>query len=109
MVGLNTALRSRTLPARAAGCHTTTQRGGVMFGKWLRRHAEANQSANGIDRHGDDHLIELRDVLKVYETAAGKFTALKRIDLAIGRGEFVAIIGKSGSGKSTLINMITGI
>ncbi|KPV54467.1 cyclic nucleotide-binding protein [Kouleothrix aurantiaca] len=54
-------------------------------------------------------MIELRNVLKVYESAAGAFTALKSVNLQIARGEFVAIIGKSGSGKSTLINMITGI
>ncbi|MCL4861761.1 MAG: ABC transporter ATP-binding protein [Caldilineaceae bacterium] len=35
--------------------------------------------------------------------------ALRSVDLAIDRGEFVAVVGKSGSGKSTLINMITGI
>jgi ABC-type lipoprotein export system ATPase subunit len=45
----------------------------------------------------------------MYENAAGKFTALKGIDLQVKAGEFVSIIGKSGSGKSTLINMITGI
>jgi ABC-type lipoprotein export system ATPase subunit len=54
-------------------------------------------------------LIELRQVLKVYETPAGGFTALKNVDLTVNAGEFVAVIGKSGSGKSTLINMITGI
>lgn len=54
-------------------------------------------------------LIELRRVVKNYETPAGAFTALAGIDLAIDRGEFVAVVGKSGSGKSTLINMITGI
>jgi len=80
-----------------------------MFGSWFRRRSSANRVTNGSYSHGNDHLIELRDVLKVYETAAGKFTALKSVDLAIGRGEFVAIIGKSGSGKSTLLNMITGI
>jgi putative ABC transport system ATP-binding protein len=58
------------------------------------------------DQH---HLIELRQVRKVFRTAAGEFTALKDVDLQIGPGEFVAVIGKSGSGKSTLINMITGI
>jgi ABC-type lipoprotein export system ATPase subunit len=80
-----------------------------MFGGWFRRRTHSLNAANGIYRHGNDHLIELRDVLKVYESAAGTFTALKRVDLEIGRGEFVAIIGKSGSGKSTLLNMITGI
>jgi putative ABC transport system ATP-binding protein len=54
-------------------------------------------------------LIELRNVVKTYQSAAGAFTALKGIDLQIEPGEFVAVIGKSGSGKSTLINMITGI
>src|SRR5262249_39729929 len=80
-----------------------------MFGRWLRRGKAASGVANGSYRHGNAHLIGLRDVLKVYERAAGWVTALKRIDLEIGRGEFVAIIGKSGSGKSTLLNMITGI
>jgi putative ABC transport system ATP-binding protein len=57
----------------------------------------------------DDAVIVLESVVKQYETAAGAYTALRGIDLRVGRGEFVAIVGKSGSGKSTLINMITGI
>jgi putative ABC transport system ATP-binding protein len=40
---------------------------------------------------------------------AGKFYALRGINLRVDTHEFVAVIGKSGSGKSTLINMITGI
>jgi len=54
-------------------------------------------------------FIALHQVTKVYDTAAGGYTALKDIDLTIGQGELVGIIGRSGSGKSTLINMITGI
>ncbi|HLO14037.1 MAG TPA: ABC transporter ATP-binding protein [Anaerolineales bacterium] len=54
-------------------------------------------------------LIEMCDVVKVYATAAGEFTALKGVNLQVGRGEFVGIIGKSGAGKSTLLNMITGV
>jgi putative ABC transport system ATP-binding protein len=56
-----------------------------------------------------DRLIDLRAVTKAYEVAAGKFLALKAIDIQVNAGEFVAVVGKSGSGKSTLINMITGI
>ena len=59
--------------------------------------------------HGNQVLIELRNVVKSYKTAAGDYTALKGITFHVDRGEFVAVVGKSGSGKSTLINMITGI
>jgi putative ABC transport system ATP-binding protein len=55
------------------------------------------------------NLINLRQVVKVFNTPAGEFHALKGVDLQISAGEFVAVIGKSGSGKSTLSNMITGI
>ncbi len=60
-------------------------------------------------RHGNCHLIELKRVVKVYDTPAGKFHALRGVSLRVDTHEFVAVIGKSGSGKSTLINMITGI
>ena len=54
-------------------------------------------------------LIDMRDVVKVYSTAAGEFDALKGVNLQVGAGEFVGIVGKSGAGKSTLLNMITGV
>lgn len=54
-------------------------------------------------------LIELNNLVKTFQSEAGEFQALKNINLNIGRGEFVGVIGRSGSGKSTLINMITGI
>ncbi len=57
----------------------------------------------------ESRLIELKGVTKAYNVAAGKFMALKGVDMTVGEGEFVAVVGKSGSGKSTLINMITGI
>ena len=54
-------------------------------------------------------MISLNQVSKTYETPAGKFSALKDIDLEIDPGQFVGIVGKSGSGKSTLLNMVAGI
>jgi len=58
---------------------------------------------------GDRSMIDLRHVDKYYKTAVGDYRALTDVDLQIGAGEFVSIIGKSGSGKTTLLNMITGI
>jgi putative ABC transport system ATP-binding protein len=54
-------------------------------------------------------LIELRQVYKVYETAAGDFPALRGVNVEIHPAEFLGVIGKSGAGKSTLLNMITGV
>jgi len=54
-------------------------------------------------------LIELHSVFKSYETGAGQVPVLKDINLQVGEGEFIGLVGPSGSGKSTLINMITGI
>jgi putative ABC transport system ATP-binding protein len=76
---------------------------------WLKKKKRTTGAPNGHYRYGNEHLIELQQVTKVYETSAGPFTALKNINLHVDSGEFVAVIGKSGSGKSTLINMITGI
>ena len=54
-------------------------------------------------------MISLHDVTKTYETPAGKFAALRNIELEIQPGQFVGVVGKSGSGKSTLLNMVAGI
>lgn len=69
----------------------------------------SDAGANGRQVNGSGPLIRLDRVVKTYQTPAGEFVALRDVDLSIGKGEFVAVVGKSGSGKSTLINMITGI
>ncbi|MCA9644231.1 MAG: ABC transporter ATP-binding protein [Polyangiaceae bacterium] len=51
-------------------------------------------------------LIDIRGVSKDYATGPEVVRALDRVDLSIGAGEFVAIIGASGSGKSTLMNIL---
>lgn len=48
----------------------------------------------------------LEHVTRTYKTGADEIRALDGIDLAIGRGEYVAIMGASGSGKSTLMNVL---
>lgn len=52
------------------------------------------------------HLIEVRDVYKIYNPGENQVNALDGVSLTINEGEFVAIIGQSGSGKSTLMNML---
>jgi putative ABC transport system ATP-binding protein len=78
----------------------------------MLQHNHKSGASSAVDQHGGSgqgSLIDLRQVIKSYEGAAGRFMALKNIDFQVKAGEFVAIIGKSGSGKSTLINIITGI
>jgi putative ABC transport system ATP-binding protein len=51
-------------------------------------------------------VMEVNNVTKVFDSAAGRVLALRGINISIRKGEFVAIVGPSGSGKSTLLNII---
>ncbi|RNJ27121.1 ABC transporter ATP-binding protein [Halosegnis longus] len=51
-------------------------------------------------------VIELKDVVKRYQSGAETIEALKHVDFSADRGEMVTVIGPSGSGKSTMLNMI---
>jgi putative ABC transport system ATP-binding protein len=53
-------------------------------------------------------MVQLQGVSKQFE-GKRNVTALSSVDLAIGRGELVSIVGPSGSGKSTLLNLIGGL
>lgn len=52
------------------------------------------------------HMIELKDIYKLYHMGDTVVHALDGIDLNVDEGEFVAIVGQSGSGKSTCMNII---
>lgn len=59
--------------------------------------------------HTGSAVLELRSVSHEYTTAAGPFTALRDVSVAVERGEFLAVVGESGSGKSTLLSLLAGI
>ncbi|MGM5479876.1 MAG: ABC transporter ATP-binding protein [Nanobdellota archaeon] len=51
-------------------------------------------------------LIKIKDVWKTYTMGETKVHALRGLNLAVNKGEFLAVMGPSGSGKSTAMNMI---
>jgi len=59
--------------------------------------------------NGNNHIVEVIDVVKSFPVGDGEVTVLKGLSLNVENGEFISIVGPSGNGKSTLLNMITGI
>jgi nitrate/nitrite transport system ATP-binding protein len=53
--------------------------------------------------------LQIEGVAQTFKTAKGDCTALRHINLTVGKGEFVTLIGHSGCGKSTLLNLIAGL
>ncbi len=68
--------------------------------------ADAEIKAN---TNGNNHIVEIIDVVKSFPVGDGEVTVLKGLSLDVENGEFISIVGPSGNGKSTLLNMITGI
>ena len=56
-----------------------------------------------------DHVLELRDVRKVYVTGDTEVAALDHANLTVARDEIVALVGPSGSGKTTLCSIAGGL
>ena len=56
-----------------------------------------------------DSAVRCRGVVKTYETAGNKVTALRGIDLEVKTGELMMLVGPSGCGKTTLISVVAGI
>jgi nitrate/nitrite transport system ATP-binding protein len=53
--------------------------------------------------------IEIKNVTISFDTPKGEYVAVKDINLTVGKGEIIALIGHSGCGKSTLMNSISGM
>lgn len=68
-----------------------------------------------IDTHpdtfarADKAFVQLEGVTVTYGTSEGKVAALGRTDLAIAKGDFIALVGPSGCGKSTILKVVTGL
>ena len=54
-------------------------------------------------------VVQACGVTKSYGSGEARVDAVKGIDLQVGKGEFLAIMGRSGSGKSTLLSILGGI
>jgi putative ABC transport system ATP-binding protein len=53
-----------------------------------------------------DATLAVENLSKIFESAAGRVVALRRINFTVDKGEFVSIVGPSGSGKSTLLHIL---
>ena len=56
-----------------------------------------------------DRMIQLEGAARSFEQGGQTVHAVHNVDLAVARGELVALVGRSGSGKSTLLNLLTGV
>ena len=56
-----------------------------------------------------NRYLSIENAGKTFDTRKGSFIALTGIDLQLGKGEFVTLIGHSGCGKSTLLNLVAGL
>src|SRR6476661_1049184 len=54
-------------------------------------------------------IIQIRGLRKIYRVGKVDVSALRGVDLEVGQGEFLSIVGPSGSGKSTLFHIIGGL
>ena len=67
-------------------------------------HEESGEEKSSLD--GQNTVIRLENVWKIYQMGDVQVPALRGIDLEVEKGEFLTIAGASGSGKSTMMNLI---
>ncbi len=76
----------------------------------MRQHEPSRRDPAVVERTATGTpILEIRNLSKVFAGRQGPVAALEGFDLAVGSGEFVAIVGPSGCGKSTLLNLVVGL
>jgi putative ABC transport system ATP-binding protein len=65
--------------------------------------------AVAVERNQAETLVNLKGVTKLYKRGSETVEVLKRLDLEVPRGDFLALMGPSGSGKTTLMNLLGGL
>lgn len=73
----------------------------------LKTHNATSTSITKPAQKNEPFLV-IENVSKIYPTSTGPYTVLDGVELSVGEGEFVCLIGHSGCGKSTLLNMVSG-
>jgi DNA-binding response OmpR family regulator len=89
---------------------------GAVLRRYQRQHArtkaltsceqEEDKTMDFDQPNRNGALIQIENITKVYQMGEVQVHALRGVSLAVGQGEYVAIMGASGSGKSTLMNII---
>lgn len=72
----------------------------------MKKRAKENST---IAPPGSEHLIEFKNVSKIYKLGEVEIPALNGVDFTVERGEFVVVLGASGAGKSTVLNILGGM
>ncbi|MGB9428841.1 MAG: ABC transporter ATP-binding protein [Gammaproteobacteria bacterium] len=68
-----------------------------------------NAVATVSKKSNPEAVVNLRGVTKLYKRGSETVEVLKRLDLEVPRGDFLALMGPSGSGKTTLMNLLGGL
>lgn len=101
---------------RFSSSMSATDRRNLLSAVWLRGGWGATAAGDAVTRTGVPQpdaeptpVFVARDISKIYHMGEVDVHALRSIDLAFYRGEFVVLLGPSGSGKSTLLNILGGL
>ena len=74
-----------------------------------RRRGDRRETVAPVVRAGESLILTAHDVFKTYRSPAGPVEVLRGVDLDIGVGELVMVMGPSGNGKTTLLNCLSGL